>query len=179
MTQDSELFWKLLEPEYVRAGMFCRKLAGDRDRGDDLFQDGLVTALAKFDGLRDQAAFRPWLYRILINTYKSRVRQKWWRKLVPLGAVDEPALAGEDPGEWYHARHLVQRGFRALTLSDRALVTLHELEGWPVAELAGLFGKSENAIAVRLFRARKKLKQALAELSGELPDPNKTKADNG
>ena len=45
MTDDRELFWQLLQPEYTRAMMFCRKLTGHRERGDDLFQDALVTAL--------------------------------------------------------------------------------------------------------------------------------------
>jgi RNA polymerase sigma factor (sigma-70 family) len=75
MDETGARFWELLEPEYRRAMLFCRKLATDRERGDDLFQDALVAALTRFSGLRDEKAFRPWLYRIIVNTFRSKTRR--------------------------------------------------------------------------------------------------------
>ena len=161
MTNDRVLFWKLVEPEMKRANLFCRKLTGGRDQGDDLFQDGLVIALTRFVDLRDERAFRPWLYRILINAYRSRMRLRWWRRLAPLTPPLEASLQGDDPGDRYAARRLLERGFQVLSPEDRTLVVLHELEGWPLADLAAVYGKSEGALAAKLARARKKLRERL------------------
>ncbi len=161
MANDRAQFWQLLEPEFTRANLFCRKLAGDCEQGDDLFQDGLVAGLTKFGSLRDRDSFRPWLYRILINTYRSRMRRPWWRRLAPLTAAHEQALAGNDPEDRYAARRWLERGLSQLGPDDRTLVVLHELDGWPLTELSAVYGKTENALAARLARARKKLRSIL------------------
>ena len=53
----------------------------------------------------------------------------------------------------------------ALTGGERALVTLFELDGWSLKELAEMNGISENATKVRLFRARRKMREALIKAS--------------
>ncbi|MEW5796135.1 MAG: RNA polymerase sigma factor [Candidatus Zixiibacteriota bacterium] len=158
---EQDRFWKLLEAEYYRAMMFCRKLIGDRDKGDDLYQDALVVACTRFGDLRDQAAFRPWLYRIIITTFHGTVRRPWWRRKVALAPEHEALMVPPDPGDSLSARRWLNRAFEAVSADDQALITLHELEGWPLLELAALYGKSEGAIKLQLFRARKKMKAAL------------------
>ena len=165
MTFDTDRFWRLLEPEYSRAMMFCRKLIGDRDKSDDLFQDALLIACTKIGDLRDEAAFRPWLYRIIVTTFRSTVRRPWWRRRVTLTSEIENTLSTPDSVDSVTARRWLERAFQAVSSEDQALVTLHELEGWPVAELAALYGKSESAIKVQLFRARRKMKAVLLRQS--------------
>jgi len=165
MTVDKDRFWRLLEPEYSRAMMFCRKLIGDRDMSDDLFQDALLIACTRIRDLRDEAAFRPWLYRIIINTFRSTVRRPWWRRRVTLTSDIENTLSTPDSVDTLTARRWLERAFQAVSSEDQTLVTLHELEGWPVAELAALYGKSESAIKVQLFRARRKMKAVLLRQS--------------
>jgi len=165
MTIDKDRFWRLLEPEYSRAMMFCRKLISDRDKSDDLFQDALLIACTRIGDLRDEAAFRPWLYRIIVSTFRSTVRRPWWRRRVTLTSEIENTLSTPDSGDSVVARRCLERAFQVVSSEDQALVTLHELEGWPVAELAALYGKSESAIKVQLFRARRKMKAVLLRQS--------------
>jgi len=161
METDKELFWSLLEPEYGGAQMFCRKLVGNRELGDDLFQDALVSAFTKFASLREHDSFRPWLYRIMINAFRSSVRRPWWKRFVPMSPELQLSLVGDDPLDILTARRWLDRAFRALAPEAQALVTLHELEGWPVSDLAALYDKTEGAIKAALFRARKKMKDAI------------------
>jgi RNA polymerase sigma-70 factor (ECF subfamily) len=163
MQIDYDRFWKLLEPEYYRGMMFCRKLIGDRDRGDDLFQDALVIACTKFGDLREEASFRPWLYSIFVSTFKSTIRRPWWRRRVALTPEIESQSLTFDPSNQISARRLLDRAFQAISADDQALMTLHELDGWPLAELAVLFGKTEGAIKIQLFRARRTIKATLAK----------------
>jgi len=159
---DNELFWKLLEPEHPRAEAFCRKLTQNREEGDDLYQDALLTAMRKLGSLRNHDAFRPWLYRIIINAFKNRHRRSWWRRHASLGPDVTPVSAADDPRDRLAARRWLERAFRALNAEERSLVVLFELEQWSIDEMAGLYGLSKGAVKARLFRCRRKMRKELS-----------------
>ena len=161
MKNDQQLFTRLLEPEYKRANMFCRKLSGDPEKGDDLFQEALVIAYKRLGSLKNDNAFRPWLYRIIINRFKSETRRPWFKRMVPLSPEMEISLEGDNPVDLNNARRWLAKAFRALPPESQALVSLHELEGWPIDELARMFNRSESWVKVNLFRARKKMREIL------------------
>lgn len=165
MSDNNELFWKLLEPEYIGGIRFCRKLMGDRDSGDDLYHDVVLNARQKFSDLRDHEAFRPWLYRIMINTFRSTIRRPWWRRRVPLSPELESQMVEPDPTDVLTARRWLARAFHVVSPEEQSLVTLYEMENWSIGELAELYGKSEGSIKVRLFRARRKMREALAKFT--------------
>jgi len=173
MDRSRNHFWKLTESEHIKVRSYCRKLMGNREDGDDLYHDVLVHALTKFDSLRDINSFRPWLYRIVINNFKNSIRRPWWRRITPLTLEIEENRSGGNPENGYSARRHLERAFRVLSPKDQALITLVELEGWPILEVAELIGKSEGSLKVRLFRARGKMRKALAANSSGL---KKTKA---
>ena len=153
----------MIEPEHRKLTAFCRKLAGSRDEGDDLCQDALVTAIGSFKSIRDQRSFKPWLYRIIVNTFLNRSRQVWRQRETPLTPELSETLAGTDPSDRHQARRILESAFKAVSEEERALLTLFSLEGWSVAELAQLFNKSESAIKVRLHRTRQKMQRRLAK----------------
>ena len=164
MTLNRDLFWNLLQPEHPRAEAFCRRLEGSRDDGDDLYQDALLAAMRKFDSLRDREAFRPWLYRIIVNRFKDRRRRPWLSRFLPLTSEVAESVGGDDDAEsGFATRRWLERAFKALKPQERALVTLHELEEWTVAELAVLFKCPEGTIKARLSRARRKMHRRLTE----------------
>lgn len=160
---NNDLFWTILEAEHAKAEAFCRKLAGNREDGDDLYQDAVLTAMRKVRSLRDPNAFRPWLYRIMVNTFKNRVQGPWWRRRVALTPELSDARVSADPSEAYAARRWLVRGFTALKPEDRALITLFELEGWTIDELAKLKRRPTGTIKARLARARKKMRKAIED----------------
>jgi RNA polymerase sigma-70 factor, ECF subfamily len=161
MNRDRTLFWKQIEPEHQKAAAYCRKLMGNRDDGDDLYQDALVRALTSFASLRNIETFRHWFYRIIINCFKNRKRQKWWKRFIPISTEIEELPGRGDPAALFASQRRLEIAFKALTPADRALVNLHELEGWKISELSQLQGKSEGNIKVRLCRARKKMRDAI------------------
>jgi len=167
MNRDRDLFWRLTEPEHLRARAFCRKLMSNREDGDDLYQDSLVTALTRFESLRDTSSFRPWLYQIMVNTYRNRVRLPWWKRSAPMTEELENSAPGDDPTDCQLAKRNLQRAFRAVTADDRALVVLFELEGWSIVEIAKMRNSSESAIKMRLSRARRKMRGALIKFQSK------------
>jgi len=165
MERNRDLFWKLLEPEHPQAEAFSRKLMGNREDGDDLYQDALVLALTGFSSLKERAAFRPWLYRIIVNCYKNRFRTPWYRRVIPLTDEINQSLSTADPSHGYAISRVLQKALSAISSEERALITLFELEGWTVAELGRLYRKPVGTIKARLSRARKKMKRALLQNS--------------
>jgi RNA polymerase sigma-70 factor (ECF subfamily) len=163
MSEQRERFWQLLEPEYHGALMYCRKLTGSRELGDDIFQDSLLLAYTRFDSLREETSFRPWLYRIIINAFRSQTRRPAWKRMVAMTPEIELSLVGEDPVETHTARRWLRQAMTHLSPKDQALVTLHELQGWPISELAELHCTTEGAIKASLFRARRKMHKVLSK----------------
>jgi RNA polymerase sigma-70 factor (ECF subfamily) len=156
-----DLFWSSIESEHERATAFCRRLSGSRDEGDDFYQEAVLKAFLNRETLRDTNAFRSWLYRIIVNLYKNRRREPLWRRFVPLTPELEEATPGWDPTGSNEARRRIEQAFAAVTPEERTLVTLFDLEGWPIAELAQLYQKPEGTIKARLSRARAKMRRHL------------------
>ena len=179
MNTGNELFWKLLEKDYEPAMLFCRKLMFDRDKGDDLFQDSLVIACTHFKSLRDTKSFRSWFYRIIINCFKMTVRSPWWKKRKFLSQEIQDSLTTSDLNNQLIARRWLSRALAVISTEEKTLVVLHEMDGWTISELADLYNKSESAIKVRLFRARKKMKTSLEKWMISSSESNKLINTNG
>lgn len=160
MTENNDLFWDLLKPEYEKALMFCRKLAGDREKGDDLYQDSLYKAIRKFDQLNDQSAFKSWLYTVIVSTFRSDLRRQKLRQYLPFTPEVEPTVDG--PNQL--AKFKVEQLFKKLSAEERSLVVLYEMEQWTIGELARLLNKSEGSIKQKLFRTRQKMKIELTKI---------------
>jgi RNA polymerase sigma-70 factor (ECF subfamily) len=157
-----DLFWKLLEREHPKAEAFCRKLTGNKEDGDDLYQDVLLAAWKKFHKLREIDSFRPWIYRIIVNRFKSLYRFNR-RRRSRFDAASYSEIRSYDPSNALDARLLLRRLLSVLPPDDRSLVTLYELEGWRIEELGKMFGKPSGTIKSRLSRARKKMKGEILE----------------
>lgn len=164
MNRSRDLFWNLVEPEHLKVRAFCRKLMGNREDGDDLYQDCLVRAMSRFTDLRETDSFRSWLYRIVVSVYKNRLRQPWWRRFASLTTEVADSLPGENPVAVLTARRRLEYAFKAVSPEDRALVVLFELDGWSTSECAVMTGLSESNVRVRLSRARRKMRDRLVKL---------------
>ena len=165
---DNKQFWKLLEPFHSQAAGFARKLAGDSARADDLYQETVLQALRKFGGLRDRNSFRPWFYRILVNRYRNSCRSWWFRRRSDSDGSRLEHEPQSDPRDRYEARRRLNELLNILSARDRALVVLHEIEGWSTAELAEIIGRPEGTVRTWLYRARRKMRKRLMR---SLPQP--------
>jgi len=157
--QQQDRFYELLEPELARLQGFCHKLAGDPESGDDLVQDALYDAWKSFDRLREAAAFKSWLYRIVINRYRTNLRQFKRRAARTESLADY--VADDRQPRLVAARDRLKIAMASLSAKDRTLVTLHELEGWSHSELATMFKTSTGAVRTRLTRCRHRMRKTL------------------
>jgi RNA polymerase sigma-70 factor (ECF subfamily) len=165
-------FRRLVEPLHDRALAFARCLCRSHADGDDLFQEALIRALAKLDGLRDDAAFRSWLYRVIVSVHRTRSRRPFWRRLIPLAGT-EPAEDAR-PGDSLGGADRARAALAALPAEQREAIVLFEIEGWSVDEIAGVTGVSASAIKSRLSRGRERLRAIYVDRFGvhdDIPSP--------
>ena len=55
---------------------FCLRLTGNAAEAEDLSQEGFVAAYRALRDFRGEASFRSWLYRILVNRHRDRLRSR-------------------------------------------------------------------------------------------------------
>ena len=159
---------RLLEPVHDRTLAFARCLCRSRADGDDLFQEAMMRALAKLDGLHDDGAFRTWLYRVVVSVHRNRCRRAFWSRLIPF--ADRGADTGERADtsggyrstEWSpdaaEATERARAALATLPAVQRESIVLFEIEGFTVDEIAALHGVSPSAVKSRLARGRDRLR---------------------
>ncbi|HVS66142.1 MAG TPA: RNA polymerase sigma factor [Thermoanaerobaculia bacterium] len=152
---------------------------------EDLYQDvclALWRALARF---RSEASLRTFVLRIAHNRGVSHVVRQ-----VRRGAVDEPMAPGQEaelvarqrgPEDEALGRERAERlraALRTLPIGLRQAVTLR-LEGLAHREIGEVLGISENAVAIRLSRARSRLEGALVQGGPEGRDAGRGGGEDG
>jgi RNA polymerase sigma-70 factor (ECF subfamily) len=144
----------------------------DTHKVEDLAQETFVKvwrALGQFDG---RAPFAHWLSRITTRVALDHLRREKRRKNdIALPELGEDALdwlrSGDDEAklEARDAAELLDVAMCELSLTDRVILTMLELEGRKVDEICQAIGMSSVAVRVRAFRARGKLKRVLEQLA--------------
>lgn len=141
-------------------GAILRLTGGRHARAEELTQDAFVRAWQKLPGFRHQSAFGTWLYRLAINTALMELRAL---KNDPVEqSVEEDALAGHGAHSFCpaEAREL-ERAVAALSPRTRAVLVLHDIEGWKHEEIAVELGMAVGSSKAQLHRARRLLRRAL------------------
>ena len=147
------------------------RVTGSREQADDLVQETYRIAFERWRSLRDAAACRAWLLRILHNAHVDELRRR--RRLVSVEAevLEIPDPRGlADPERSGMARLTLERLEEALgRLSEEArwLFLLREGEGLSYAELADIFDVPVGTIRSRLARLRGRLLGEIAAGVGE------------
>lgn len=167
-SRDAASFDRLVVEEQAYVARLVGRLVGWRSDVDDLVQEVFVAALGGWAKFRGDCSARTWLTRIALNKCRSHGRRRWvrerfvaaWQAQVESAAPVQTASA-ESREVAEQVRHAVEK----LRQRDREVIVLHYLEQLSPADVATVLNISQNAVEVRLTRARRRLKEIL---SGEL-----------
>ena len=148
----------------------------------DLAQDVFLKIFVNLDGFRGSAtSLEAWARRIAFRTCLNQLRRQ--RSRPELRWADLPEEQVEmlesvvlvshepDPGQQASARELLGALLAQLPPKERTLLELLELEQRSLDEVQQLTGWSRINIRVRLHRARRKLRRALARLLKDHEQP--------
>lgn len=132
---------------------------------DDLLQEAFIQVFQSLRGWRAEASLATWIDRVSVRVAYRYLSQRG-RRVQTSELVDEDAAGGEGPTAGRQlARDGVKRLYAVLDelgAASRLAFTLHEIDGRPLAEVAGLVGSSVTATKLRVWRARKRLEAAAA-----------------
>jgi RNA polymerase sigma-70 factor (ECF subfamily) len=159
---DTRAFETLYRRHAGRVHGAILRLAGyDHARAEDLVQEAFLRAWQKLDGFRHESAFGTWIYRLAVNTALMALRA---RNADPVSIVDEDSLpeAGEQPF-CAAERDELERAIAALPPRARAVLVLHDVEGWRHQDIAGELDMAVGSSKAQLHRARGLLRRALGE----------------
>lgn len=146
------------------------RLIGRPEDVEDVGQEVFVRLYYSLDQLRTAEVFEPWLYRLTVNAaydYLRRQRRRNESRMSDLSeqqVVMADAAAGgrrsDDDQERTRIREQVDELLGAVSEEDRILLKLKEVEGLSLRELETIYKVNENALKVRLFRARQRVLKA-------------------
>lgn len=153
-----------------------RRLIGNADDVEDVAQEVFVRVYYSLDQLRSEDGFEAWLYRLTVNSAYDYLRRRKRRQESRMSDLAEEqvsiaeAAAGAkftaDEGRKARAKELADSLLSEVSEQDRMLLILKEVEGLSLKELERIYKVKENALKVRLFRARQRVLKAFEERGG-------------
>ena len=160
-------------------GTIMRVIARPEDV-EDVAQEVFLRLYFSLDQLRTAEVFEPWLYRLTVNAAYDYLRKQRRRPEYRMSDLSEQQVLMADAtagGKVEHddqyqkkIRESVDALLAAVSEADRILLMLKEVEGLSLKELEKIYQVNENALKVRLFRARQRVLKAFgASTKGKEP----------
>ena len=179
---DRTAFARLVERHMPRAVALATRVAGNRTDAEEIVQEAFLRSWLKAPDWHDAAMvggarFTTWFTRVLVNLCIDRRRRP---KMSPLESAGE--IAGQEM-DGYQTLAREQTGARVTaavaTLPDRqrAALTLCHWDGMSNIEAAEVLGITVGALESLLVRARRTLRDMLADLApdGALSSSSRTR----
>lgn len=174
---NAEAFNEIVQAYRRRIFGTVSRLIGRPEDVEDVAQEVFIRLYYSLDQLRSPEVFEPWLYRLTVNAALDYLRKRRKRRqesrvadLSEQQVIMADAAAGSkievDEKEKARIRELVDSLLSGVSEEDRLLLTLKEVEGLSLKELEKIYRVNENALKVRLFRARQRVLRAYAAKRG-------------
>ena len=151
-------------------------------------QEAWLRVLGALDRFEGRSSLKTWVFRILVNTAKTRAQREG--RTIPFSALQDPARVPEaaveperflpddhahHPGGWAtpprdlpedrllaaETRGRIAAAIDALPASQRAVISLRDVEGWSAEEVRNALDVSEVNQRVLLHRARARVRREL------------------
>jgi RNA polymerase sigma-70 factor (ECF subfamily) len=170
---DGDAFQTLVTPHLRALHLHSYRMLGSYADAEEAVQDAMLRAWKGLGGYEGRAPIRHWLYRITTTTCLKMINRRGrepaisadvaWLQPYPDALLDQLTDSGADPAAIVDRRESVALAFIAalqlLPGTQRAVLILREVLGWPAQQVADLLGTSVAAVNSALQRARATLAQ--------------------
>jgi len=153
------------------------RLIGRPEDVEDVAQEVFLRLYYSLDQLRTPEVFEPWLYRLTVNAAYDYLRKQRRRSESRMSDLSEQQVmmadataggkAATEVQRQKQVKELVDSLLSSVSEQDRILLTLKEVEGLSLKELEKIYSVNENALKVRLFRARQRVLAAYQSTRGK------------
>ena len=185
---DEEAFRAVVREWHAPLLRVAQIFTPSRAVAEEVVQETWLRVLGALDRFEGRSSLKTWVFRILVNTAKTRA-QREGRSIpfsalqdasrIPEAAVEPERFLPDDdphhPGGWAspprelpedrlvaaETREVIAQAIEALPASQRAVISLRDIEGWSSDEVRNALDLSEVNQRVLLHRARARVRQAL------------------
>lgn len=168
-TGDPDAFRLLVERHSQPIFRVAYRMTGNEHDADDVVQETFLRAYRQLDRFEERANFGTWLHRIAINCALDLLRARGRMDRYYGGDPEDAEMNGTIRSEPEQDRLLISAELREqvaaamerLSGNERTAFVLRHFEGMPVEEIGKTLGIQVNAAKHTIFRAVRKLRQAL------------------
>jgi RNA polymerase sigma-70 factor (ECF subfamily) len=173
---DEDAFERLVREQGGRLLAVARRFLREEEEARDAVQECFLSAFRALDRFDQASRLSTWLHRIVVNACLMRLRTRRRKPEEPIEdllprfqadghQVNHPTPEWEGSAETLLARSetrsIVREAIHRLPGSYRAVLLLRDIEELSTKEAARLLGVTENAVKIRLHRARQALRGLL------------------
>lgn len=152
----SELFGVLYNRYFSKVNDKCYSFFKDKQKSEEFANDILSKSFEKLESFKGKSSFSSWLYSITYNTVIDYLRKKkqlhypnWNMENVLPEIIDESDTEISE----ISYENLLQV-FEKIHPEEKALLMMKYLDSLPIREIAVSLSTSEDAVKMRLKRAR-------------------------
>jgi len=161
-------FDSLIRPHLDHMYRLAYRFCGDRDNAEDLVQDVLTKLYTRKAELTEIDHLQSWLAKVI---YRQFIDNKRRQLRSPLQAIEDIG-DGFDPAAQPHIQpdHQVEQAqfsrqleqaVSQLSEEHRIIITLHDIEGYPLKEIQDILGVALGTLKSRLHRGRAQLREII------------------
>lgn len=150
----AELYAVFAGPVFTLA----RRMLASKALAEDVLQETFVEVLCKIGGFRGEAEVGTWIKRIAINKCLMHVRSSWVARRVPSEGDEH---AAEHRSGALDQQLALERALDQVADVARAVVWLHDVEGYTHAEIGRLMGRTASFSKSQLARTHERLRALL------------------
>ncbi len=180
---DVKAFGPLVERHQKRMMNTAYRMIGDYEAASEVVQDAFVSAYRSIRKFRGESKFSTWLYSIVINLSKNRMKQPRSRFHREGQSIDDPVetedgqIKNDPPSrepsaleqlERKEIQAQVQACINSLDEEYREVLVLRDIQGLSYDELGTILRVPDGTVKSRLFRAREVLRGRLKKALGDL-----------
>jgi len=159
------------------------RIIGDYAEACEIVQEAFVSAYRGIKSFKGKAKLSTWLYTIVINLSKNRLKQLKTQLYREKFSIDDPVPttdgeiqiepASSEPSalerlEKRDIQQKVQGCINALDTEFREALILRDIQGFSYEEISDMLEVPEGTVKSRLFRAREAVKDCLKKWVGDL-----------
>src|SRR5262249_29177525 len=122
----------------------------------DVLHDAIVRAIDAHASFRGQAKFTTWLFQIIVNCFRNRLRKR------PTEPLPDVRMATYDVDDAEELGRIIAQKVSSLPERQGEVLVLISYEKISIAETATILGITEQNVRATLSHARQALKKELA-----------------
>ena len=181
---DSEAFRALVERHSRAVFRLAHRMTGNASDAEDVVQETFLKAYRQLSRFESRANFGTWVHRIAVNCSIDLIRARPHREaghdaadLEQFGAAGtaEPGLPSPERLMLSaEVQGRISDAMTSLSKMERAAFVLRHFEGQSIDEISRALGLKTNATKHSIFRAVKKMRQALEPFVAQPEDESLT-----